>query len=250
MKKISYLIIGLVIPVYASADTHPFFDSSRPEGYAPVVGIHAGPGVSTITQNYYSQIENCSDFFFTPGVTTVFGASVELPVRNFLSIGTGADFSISHYNWSMTVVEGSMSTVNTLYNRNTYRTLEIPLYLKFAFNISDKVQWTNQIGFYISQGISGKSKYRAYVSSTDPLGQSQVTVSNYERDYYKSADPVVNGNSRTDIGANIGTGLMFRQHWTLDIVFRAGFLNMARNNGVLDIREHNLAATFRFGYKF
>ncbi len=251
MKRILSTFISFILIVpFLGAQSTPFVDTSRPPKHIPEVGVHFGVGVSTITQNYLDQIENCSDFFLTPGCQTVFGASVELPIRQFFSIGTGADFTISNYNWSMSAINGHEGTLYTLYSRNTYRAIEIPLYMNFRFNLGSKVKWNNQLGAYISHGISGKSKYRAYVSSTNDIGQSQVSTSNYERDYYKDTNPVINTNYRSNYGLHIATGLMYNEHWTLNCVLRVGFRNMARNTGVLDITQHEIACSFRLGYCF
>lgn len=241
----------MAVAIIASAGAKaPFVDTSKPASYVPRVDVHAGVGVSTILQNYSKQIESCADFFLTPGCQTVMGVKVELPIRKFFHVGTGLDYAISNYNWSMTVVDAQQGIVNTLYNRNNYHAIEIPVYMSFRFTLGAKAIWNNELGFYLSQGVSGKSKYKAYISSTNDLGQSQVTSSSYERKYYKDPDPVINGFSRTDYGFHIATGLIFRDHWSLNAVLRTGLCDMARNMGVLDINVHNLSMTFRLGYMF
>ncbi len=249
MKKKTAIIAALCL-VALTANAVNFVDTSRPDSYRPDINVHAGAGVSTILQNYRSQIDGCAEFYLTPGCQSVFGVNVELPLRNFFGLGTGMDYIISNYNYSMTILAPGQGTVYTLYSRNNYHALEIPLYMLWRFNIGSKVHWDNQLGIYLSQGVTGRSHYKSYVSSTNDLGQSQVTTAIYHRDYYKDQDPLISGNSRTDYGLHIATGLMLSNHWTLNCVMHIGFVNVARNLGVLDIHQHNLSATFRVGYTF
>lgn len=250
MQKIITFAAAVLMAAGIAQAAPDFIDTGRPDSYIPRVEIHGGVGVSTITQNYNSEIEGCADFFMTPGCQGVAGVTVELPLRKFLYIGTGADFNFSHYNWSMTTIDAVEGTLNTIYSRNSYQVLDIPIYIGVRFNLGKRVKWTNELGFYLSQGLVGKSRYKAYVSSTNALGQSQVSTSSYTRSYYKDDDPLINGNSRTDFGMHISTGLLLRNHWTLKAVLRTGFNNMARNNGVLDIKNHNISASLRLGYAF
>ena len=251
MSKIFLTIASLMLVALplkaASAD---FVDTDSPEAYIPSVELHGGVGVSTVFQNYRSEIDGCSDFFLTPGCQGIVGATVELPVRNFFSVGTGLDFAFSRYTWSMTVVDASKGTLTSIYSRNNYTSIDIPVYMSFKFNLGTRVRWVNELGFYLSQGIGGTSKYKAYVSSTNSLGQSQVTSNELERKYYKDSDPLINGVNRTDYGLHLATGMLFNGHWSVKAVMRSGFCDMARNHGVLDVRLRNFSASLRLGYCF
>jgi len=227
-----------------------FLDTARPASYIPQVDVHAGVGVSSVTQNYKNQVEGCTDFFLTPGCQTSFGVTVEMPIRNYLYVGTGIDFLISNYNWSMTILDAPAGTLSSVYSRNTYRSVDVPLYVALRFNCGPNVMWVNELGVFFNHGISGKSKYKSYNSSTNSLGQSQVFVQDYKRDYYCDEDPVINGVRRSDYGFHFATGLVFKQHWSLRAVLHTGLQNMAMNYGVLDIKLRNISASFKLGYRF
>lgn len=100
-------------------DRYPFMDTSRPS--KPLdIGVHVGLGVSTQIQNYASAVPGCADFHLSSGLQSAFGATVEVPLRRYIAIGTGADFVISNNSWAMTVINSEPNTVSTLYCRNTY----------------------------------------------------------------------------------------------------------------------------------
>lgn len=250
-KTLATLLISLLSLSTMAADTHPaFLDTSRPASIKPEFTVHVGVGASTITQNYSDQIEGCTEFFLTPGCRTAFGATAGIPIRDWLSINTGIDIAINNFNYSMTIVDAPNGTLNSIYNRSHYSTLEIPLYVQFRFNLGSKIRWINDLGGYISHGMGGSAKYHAYISSTNDLGQSQVTESRFSHKYYNAETPLIARTDRTDYGLHLATGLLYKRHFSLKCVLRAGFPNIAKNLDVLDISTHNVSATFLIGYTF
>lgn len=233
----------------AAEDTHPFMDTSRPS--KPVdIGVHVGLGVSTQIQNYASAVPGCADFHLSSGLHSAFGVTIEVPLRRYIAIGTGADFVISNNSWAMTVINSEPNTVSTLYCRNTYRAFEFPIYLSLRFNLGTRITWTNEGGMYLSFGTGGRTRITSYSAAVNQLGQQQVTRTRYDHPYYNADTPILNGFGRNDIGIHLSTGLQYRRRWTLKAVMRYGFRDVARNYGVLDVNVHNLAFSFRLGYTF
>lgn len=252
MKKIFAIIIITLSTLSAKATDNgsAFLNTSRPSTLNPELTVHFGVGTSTITQNYSEQIKNCSELFLTPGCRTTFGATAGMPIRDWLSINTGVDIAINNFNYSMTIVDVSNGTLNSIYNRSHYTTLEIPFYVQLRFNLGTNIRWINDLGGYISNGIGGSSKYHAYVSSTNDLGQSQVTETQFSHKYFNANSPLIARTVRTDYGIHIATGMLYKRHISLKCVLRAGFPNIAKNLDVLDISTHNISATFLIGYTF
>ncbi|MGM9864917.1 MAG: outer membrane beta-barrel protein [Muribaculaceae bacterium] len=248
-----YLAIAVaMMAMTAAAQTPkdvPFFDSGRPDHFIEI-DIHAGDGVSTVRQNYGSAIPSVSDFVLTPANRVVMGARAILPIRNYFAVGTAIDFTINNYYWSMTLLERSQGTLSTLYSRNHYNTIDVPLYLQWSFNLGDKVKWRTKTGMYISFGVGGHTKINETTSSTNSLGQSQVAENSYRDKYYDDEDPVVNTFAKTDMGVVIGTGILVNRHWAIDLDMHTGFTQLARNFGVLDISGRTLNVTFTVGYQF
>ena len=252
MKKI-LAIAAAIVAMTAAAETPkkaaPFFDTARPDHFIEI-DIHAGDGVSTVRQNYASAIPSVSDFVLTPANRVMMGARAIIPIRNFVAVGTALDFTINNYYWSMALLERLQGTLSTLYSRNHYTTLEVPLYLQWTFNLGEKVKWRTKTGMYISFGVGGHTKINETTSSANSLGQSQVTENFYRDKYYNAEDPVVNTFDRTDMGLYLGTGILVNSHWAVDVAMNTGFSQLARNFGVLDITGRTLNVTFTVGYQF
>lgn len=243
------LAAASAVPSAYAEDSHPFMDTSRPN--KPLdIGVHAGLGVSTITQNYSSAIPGCADFHLSSGLQSVFGATVEVPLRKFLAIGTGADFLINNNSWAMTVIDAEPNRVSSVYCRNAYRAFEIPVYISLRFNLGSRVSWVNEAGVFFGFGTGGKTKITAYTVAVNQLGQQQVTRSKYDNPYYKADTPILNGIERNQWGVHLSTGLRYRERWSLKTVLRYGFSDVACNYGVLDVHIHNLSVSFRLGYTF
>lgn len=244
----SALFIAAIAQSFAQST--PFVDHSRPDKFIEI-GLHVGEGVSSLIQNYGKEVPGLAEFNLTPGNMNTFGMSVVMPIRNYLGIGTGIDAAIYNNHWSMTVLNAEASTLNNLYTRNHYYALEFPVFMNLNFNLGEKVMWTNEIGAYLSLGLgNGSSKTKAFASSTNALGQSQVTEINYNRKYYKEDEPIINGVTTTDYGMHLATGLRFYKHFSLRAVFHVGARNLAINYGVLNIKNHNLNLAFKAGYIF
>lgn len=243
-KIIPLLFIWLAL----QAPAQKFLDTSRPAKFTPRVNVYAGGGLSTISQNYDSEIAGVSDFMLSPGARITLGAEAQMWIRNYLGVGCAVDLSTNHYNWSLSILHTSQAALNTIYNRNTYNTVEIPLYLSLRFNVYNHLRWYNQLGLFFNHGISGTSKYQYHSSSTNSLGQSQVSSTHYKRDYYHDPDAIINGFNRTDIGLHLKTELEFSQRFTFSLQLRCGLRNTALNYGVLDVRTHNFSATALIGY--
>lgn len=244
------LIAATLVPTYAQEPAKvPFMDTSRPTKIVEA-GVNVGVGASSMIQNYRTVIPGLSDFTFTPGVMVSFGADVKLPIRNYLAVGTALNFNINNYFWTMTILDPQAGTLNNLSSRHHFYDLDIPIYLDLRFNISRNVRWENEIGWYLSVGLGGKTRTRSYSSSTNSLGQSQVTETYYKRDYYNDKGAIVNGISSTDWGLHLATGLTVSRHLSIKAVMHAGARDVSRNFGVLNIHNHTLNASFKVGYIF
>lgn len=235
--------------MFGRSERRPFFDTTRPDKFIEI-GVHVGDGASTIRQNYVRAVPDVSDFILTPGNRLTFGFTAALPVRNYLAVGTGLDFAINNYYWSMTLLERNQGTLSSLYSRNHYYAIEVPAYLQWRFNVGTHVNWRVETGMYLSFGTGGDARYSETRSSTNALGQSQVSESNYKNKYYKDPEPVINTFEKNDVGLHLGTGILVHERLTVNAVMHVGFTDLARNMGVLNIHAHTLNVTFVVGYQF
>lgn len=239
-------VLTAVVPVRAEV---PFVDTAQPEKVVEL-GFHVGDGVATIRQNYSSQVPSVSDFVLTPGNRFEMGVDAVMPIRNFFAIGTAVNLGFNNYYWTMTMLDRSAGTLTTLYSRNNFTNLTIPAFLRFRFNLGTRVTWESDLGAYISFGMGGTSKFKETASSTNSLGQSQVTETQFRNKYFNEKTPVVNTVTGTDWGLMLGTGFMYNRHWALRCALLVGARDIAKNMGVFNIEIHNLSATVSLGYNF
>lgn len=227
----------------------PFADTARPDRTVRL-GVHVTEGLSTVLQNYGKAIAGASDFSMTPGNRLGIGVTAVMPVRNFIGIGTGIDFVTANNYWTMTLLDRNSGTLNTIYTRNHYYSLNIPAFIDLNFNAGSRAQWHTEAGIYVDLGLGGKNRVHSYASYTNDLGQSQVTETRFVRDYYNDKNPIVNGVAKTDWGLHLASGFTLSRHWSLMCAFQVGARQLARNRGVLDVKNRNLSLAFRAGYIF
>lgn len=252
MLRKAVMAAAVMTAFAAGADepcTVPFFDTARPDRIVEI-GVHVGDGASTIRQNYASNISTLTDFVLTPGNRFVVGASAVMPVRNFFAVGTGLDFAVNNYYWTMTMLDRADGVLTSLYSRNHFCSVEIPVFMQWRFNLGTHVSWRTDIGFYLSFGTGGHSRYKVAASTTNSLGQSQVTESTYRDKYYDDPSPVINTIIPSDWGLHLGTGLVLWRHLELRGFMHVGTRDIARNMGVLDVKVHTLNVAFTAGYIF
>lgn len=254
MKKVTAAILALLSIVLPMSASTPILDTSQPEKLLNI-DIHVGDGFFTVRQNYARQLDNVTSFTLTPGNTFAFGAEALLNVRKFFGIGTGIDLSVNNYSFNATMLDdggnGNMANLNTIYSDNRFYSLDIPVYVRFTFDLSKNrpIRWVNEAGAYLSYGVGGHTDISTYRSSINPLGQLQVTHANYNKSYFDDNSGIINKVSHSDAGFHLATGLTFGR-FMIKSVFHAGLRNLARNFGVLDTRLYNMSVVFKAGYIF
>ncbi len=254
MKKSVIILLVTLLGCLSQASAQPMLDTSRPARLLNL-DVHVGDGVFTVRQNYARQLVNVTSFTLTPGNTFAIGAEALLNVRNFFGIGTGLDFAVNNYDFNATMLDdgqnGTMANLNTLYSDNRFYTIDIPIYMRFSFDLSHdrRIRWINEAGAYIRYGVGGRTDISTYRSSINPLGQLQVTYANYHNSYFDDDSGIINKICRSDAGFHLATGLTFNR-FMIKGVFHAGLRNIARNFGVLDTKVHTMSMIFKAGYIF
>lgn len=250
MNKIKILQIATALVCSATpAFAVDMLDTSAPKQLVEV-NVHAGIGTSTIINNYGSVAESITAMRLSPGTRLMAGFGAEMPLRDYISVGTGLDFAINNYSLTMTMLDGYDGTLGTLLTANHYYTLEVPVYVAMRLNLGSRVRWCNELGAYFAYGMGGSSKTTAFVSSTNSLGQSQVSEAQYNRKYYESDDPVFCTMRCGDLGLHIATGILINHHFTVKASLHVGIRDIAKNFGVFNAHAHTLAPTFLLGYNF
>lgn len=253
MKKLAtFLTFGLLSASISQAyDRTSFIPKGSPDKLVTVAAF-AGDGVSTIRQNYPSQISSVGSFTLTPGNSFIFGATCVINLSNFVGVGTSVGLSVNNYYYNLTALNqnGQSGTLTSLYSANRFTSLDIPVFLQMNFNISTQVCWRNRFGFYLSRGLGGYTHNTTYRSSTNDLGQSMVTHTIYESDYYNDGDGLLNRLSAFDYGLHLATGLTIFRHYNIGVGLNVGFKNIASNFGVYDTKVRTLSFHAKLGYTF
>lgn len=243
------IAIASIITGNALAYAVDMLDTSMPKKLIEV-NVHSGIGTSTIVNNYASVAESVTAMKLSPGTRMLAGFGAELPIRDYLSVGTGLDFAINNYSVSMTMLDGYAATLGTLLTANHFYTIEVPVFVGLRLNLGSRVRWCNELGAYFAYGMAGSSKTTAFVSSTNSLGQTQVSEARYDRKYYESDDPVFCTMRRGDIGMHLATGILINQHYTVKATLHVGIRDLAKNFGVYNAHARTLSPAFIIGYTF
>ncbi|MCC8119565.1 MAG: PorT family protein [Bacteroidales bacterium] len=227
----------------------PLYDSTRPEKWIEFQP-HVSVGLSTIVQDYGSKIPGLSDFMLSPGCRMNLGLDIRFCIRNSFALATGLEFNINNFRYSMSIVDTSSGSISSIYTRNHYYSLTVPVYLSWRLNIGRRMMWNVDAGLYFAQGTGGTMKASGYISGNNSLGQPIVEHANYQTDYYVSSQAMINGVKKFDFGPRIATGFVYRHRYTLNAVFQIGARNLAINQGVMDLNYRNLSLDFQIGYIF
>ncbi len=236
-------------PVSQTGEDYPLYDGSIPDRWIEFMP-HASVGLSTVIQDYGSEIPGLSDFMLSPGCRMSAGLDIRFCIRNSFALATGVDFNINNFRYSMSIVNTTSGSITSLYARNHYYSVTVPVYLSWRFNIGKRMMWNVDAGMYFSQGTGGSFKASGYASGENSLGQPVVTHANYETDYYISSQAMINGVKKFDFGPRIATGLIYRHRYFLNTIFQIGARNLAINQGNLDVHYHNLSLDVQLGYIF
>lgn len=253
-RHICIIILITLTCGYASAqaDTHmrqelPMFDSSRPQ-HIVEVNPHIGIGLSSLIQNYSSAIPGLSDLQLSPGCKMSAGVNVRFALRSSFALGTGIDFTISNSNYAMSLVDENSGSISSIYMRNHFYEITVPVFISARLNIGRFVRWNIDGGIYLSQGCGGSMKASGYTSGENSLGQPVVSHSSYRTDYFKDEESLINGVRSFDYGPHIATGLTFRRRFSLNMVLNISARNLAINYGNMPISYRNISLVFQLGY--
>lgn len=230
-------------------DELPFYDSAPARKFIEI-NAHAGMGLSSVVQNYGSVIDNLSDFFISPGVLMRAGIGVRFGIRNSFGIGTGLDLGINNSRYAMSIVTDGGTSINSLYVNNHYYDATVPVYISFRFNAGRSMTWSIDPGWYLAQGLGGRSSLSGYTSGENALGQPIIMHTSYKHKYYESSKPFVNSVKKFDHGPRLALGIMMKRKVTFDIVGQLSAGNLASRRATLPVKYRHATICFQFGYTF
>lgn len=212
--------------------------------------IHLSAGGSGIIQNYASKFEQIRELTNSMGVQYGVGASAVFSFNSLVGLGTELNILLNHTRLNMMVASGQSSTVSSIFLRNNSVYVNVPVFMRFRFSISDAVKWDVMGGAYYSYGISGKQKQSIYNASLNSLDQLVPQMVMSEPDYFNSASTFISSYRRSDYGIHMGTGLRLGNHISVGFICQLGLKNISFTSGLVNPSIHNYSVSGRVGYVF
>lgn len=256
LRPLLAIMMMLVCAVaYAQTDTRskyfeaPLYDSSRPDKFLDVK-LHFVVGGSSSVNNYKSAIPGLMDMQFSPGALFRPGVEVDFKIRNSLAISTGIEMGIHNTRCAFSLVDANTSSINSVYIKNHFYNINIPIFMSFRLNMGRRVQCVIDFGGYMAYGLTGKLRASGYASGQNSLGQPVIYHLFYKRDYYDEANSVINSVKRMDYGPRLSAGVLYKNHYSFNWVFQMSARNLAVNHNVLDVNYRHLSLGFEVGYIF
>lgn len=227
----------------------PLYDSSPAKKFMDIKLQFTVGGSSTVN-NYKSVIPGLSDMQFSPAAMFRTGIDVAFNIKKSLAIGTGLEFGIHNSRFALSLVDANTSSINSVYSKNHYYDLNVPVYVSFRLNLGRRIQGLIDVGGYFAYGLGGKVKSSGYTSGQNSLGQPVINHLYYKKDYFDDNISVINSVKRFDYGPRLSAGILIRQHYSFNWVFQMSTPNLAINHNVLDVKYRHLTLGFEVGYVF
>lgn len=226
-----------------------FYDSRRPADFIEF-NAHAAVGVMSLVQNFSKAVPDMSDFLLSPGTMIDMGLTVRFNLRNSFGLATGLEFGINNLRYAMGLVGAGSGQISSIYVRNHFYDLTVPVYVSWRFNMGRLMKWSVDGGLYFAKGFGGYSRYSGYTSGVNSLGQTVVTQAQYSQPYYNATVPFIAKLKSFDWGPRIATGLVYRDRYTFNFIFQLSAQDLVVNQAVLNLNYRHASVGFELGYIF
>lgn len=207
-------------------------------------------GGSYVTQNYKSCYPQITDINNSMGFAWGVGFGAKLNFTSFVGLGTEFNYLRNSGKMDLAVTSDAATNVSNVFIENNYRTVDIPVFMSFNFNLAPKVKWNVDGGVYFDFGTGGKQKATIYNVKVNDLGQLMMTQSSLKSDYYDDNNAFINSYRDFDMGLHIATGLTLMNKYSIDVRGHFGFRNVANSDGIISPSAHNIGLFATLGYHF
>lgn len=250
MKKqsltISLLALFLLLPFASRAQ---LIDYGKPAKFLDIEA-HLLFGGSYVTNNYLDCYSEISDLNSSMGKAWGLGAGVKFNISSFISLGTEFNYLRNSGKMDMAVTSEGKPNVSNVFLKNTYREIDIPIFISFNFNLASNIRWNVDGGFYLDFATSGKQKATIYNATVNDLGQLTTSVTHQKTDYYDNDKAFLNSYRTFDSGLHLATGLTFIEKISIGVRGQFGLRNVAQSNGIVKPSSHNIKLFATVGYHF
>lgn len=250
LKKFVLFIITLLMVSASLCAQFRVFDTSRPDRLL-TFGVRAGINSSGLDNNYLSaqpeMIRN--NFYWRMGGQI--GGSVDLYLRNFLSIQTGFFWENRAFDSALMAADADTDYMGSMFVNSRFNYFHIPVMLSLKFNLLPGLVGEFDFGAYYAIGIGGKKKQHSYLAFGDTDGNLIFDTSLQETGYFDATSKDFLAVKKSDFGLKTGAGLTFFEHYFIGVYYQRGLKNIAKQNaGSPHLEFHNSSWSVSLGYNF
>ncbi|MCM1356930.1 MAG: PorT family protein [Staphylococcus sp.] len=243
---LTLLLLLLALPFSAKSQ---LIDYGKPSKFLDM-DAHILLGGSYVTNNYRSSYREISDLNNSMGTAWGLGFGVKFNLTSFISLGTEFNYLRNSGKMDMAVTADGKPNVSNVFLKNSYRMVDIPIYISFGFNLARSIRWNVDGGMYLDFGTSGSQKATIYTASVNDLGQLTTATTKQKTDYYDNSKAFLNSFRTFDSGLHIATGLTFMKKVSIGVRGQFGFRNVAQSDGIIKPNCHNIKLFATAGYHF
>ena len=249
MKKCIIRFAAVILAAAVPAITSAQFISYSPAKKFVEVDAHIFAGTSGIIQNYGGKFPSLTEVTADNGAGVGGGFGAVFGIRQWLGFGTELNLLFGNNKLNMAVSDAESVSMSTIFIRNRYTYLNIPLFMSFRFNILPGLRWNVDAGLYYSYGLSGRQHQTIYRSYVNDLGQLVPVTVDTKTGYFTNSDTFINSYYRCDIGVHLATAIQFGKHFFVGMRFQVGMKNISYNHGIVNPNIHSLNFMGCLGYK-
>lgn len=250
MKKTLTTLLTLIFitSFTAKAVSPTFIDYGKPKSFI-AIDAHILFGGSYVTNNYTDCYSEITDINSTMGFAYGVGATVKFNFSNFIGLGTQFNYLLNKNKMDMAVTRDGAPNVSNVFIRNSYRYIDIPVYMSFTFNLASRIQWLAEGGIYFAYGTGGKQTSTIYNAKVNDLGQLISNTQTHKAGYFDDSKAFINSYDKSDFGLHIGTGLSFYDKISINVFTHIGLSNAAKSTGIVKPSAHNFNVFCSVGYR-
>ncbi len=240
----------LLLTLPMMSQSKPFFCTDNVSRFVEC-DLHAVTGLSVFSQDYATHVPTLADIESSPGYAVGLGAMVQFAFKDYFAIGTQLDFIAHNNKYSMVLLDAMGSgSQNSVFVSNRGYSASVPVFASVRFNVADNVRWNVDLGCYFGLGLGGYQKADTYTTTINELNQIVTTYQHYKWDYYNEKQPLIHGFDDFDFGLLFRTGLLFYDHYKVDVEARINTKNATTDEGVIHPNVRNHMFAMKLGYQF
>lgn len=227
----------------------PFLDRGPARKFIEA-DLHVLAGGSYVTNDYASRFSQISAVNASMRFAYGVGAGARFCLRDYLALGTELNVTFNASRMDMAVTSQESPRLSTVFLRNRYRYLDIPVYVRLSMNPGTAVRWHVDVGAYYAYGLGGTQRSTIFNAQVNDLGQLLTTTELTRCDYFNDSRAFINSYYRGDWGLHLATGLTFNRRLSVSLRTHVGLRNVANTRGIVHPSCRNFDCMGSVGWTF